>query len=627
MTGGIKFYNVQPGETVHSRVTIVHGSCPPEYTSIVVYHHLRSFPATRWPVTQGNFKALVHLQPGLNDSILLDCGNGVSQRLVLNYVPMLQNMPLNFALIIGKDSPAEFDSPDYKKKAEGNGLETAVKKLRMASYLMQAFTQEQMNRNQFGQRTFPIAEVWAKDTLSNRDVENRTTTNVHVIRCDATVSEIRDPNRAQQNSKGNNTGDLFGIALNAIKKHGFPFNTDPTQVACIFLDAHWDPSQKLILGHAALGGGGNGIRLAIFGSHGLWSWPTCLEEVPTCFLDDKRTDTSVVANDSNQSGTAWEACNISMGAFMHEIGHLLGCPHQPSGVMLRDYITWNRSFMTKDGNFCARSNGPGQPLTLAKDECGWHRLDILRFRHHPSFRSGNEPVVYNPSQPVILPVDHGVFCRAPTGVYCVELHDGGGDAKSWIEYLNPPQTELFLFEDDLRQQLPKDCRNIKLRLQILACGEQQTEIDDISELINKSKPVDGQLYSKRYGGYGNDEDKVKMIQIPSDISKVRFYCGSSFDAIEFVSRKGGSIKLGGSGGGAHDFDLQPGEYITGINMRSGAWIDALGITTSSGRQSPIYGGGGGGLVHLEPPHGYALTGLRGTTQGWMVSLGIAYKMR
>jgi hypothetical protein len=55
---------------------------------------------------------------------------------------------------------------------------------------------------------------------------------------------------------------------------------------------------------------------------------------------------------------------------------LFDCPHQRSGVMMRNYIRLNRSFSVIE---------PHGPLALNGDECAWHRLDLLRFRAHPCY--------------------------------------------------------------------------------------------------------------------------------------------------------------------------------------------------------------------------------------------------
>lgn len=621
----IQFQNVTPHETLRQRMVLLHGTTKEAInSSIVVYHHLNSFPAQRFPVVDGYFKALVYLEPGPNNLTFVCDSNGKQQSLDLRYEPLLQDPPLHLAIIVGKDSDGTFDSPDYKKKKEGNSLDLLVKKVRMSGYMMSAFTQEQMKRNGFGARTFRLAESWSPDSLTNRDNNQcRQTAIVHIVRSDKTRAEIRDPERAQQNPKGKDTGALFGFALDALRSYGGPFTSgQPVHVACIFADTHWDTSRKLVLGHAALGGGAGDIRLAIFGSHACHAWPSCVEEIVPCFLDDTRTDTNQVANDANQSGTSWEACNIGMGAFMHEIGHLLGCPHQPYGVMLRDYITWNRSFMCTEA-FCARTNSPGKRICLANDECGWHRLDILRFRHHPSFRLPCESPVRDAEKPNVYCVNGGGFVRSKSGIYLVELHVEG-QCRAHIEFGDYPVSEVFLMDDDLQQRLPPEYRRKDVKLEILGCGEQQVTVEDFGTIVRPKRREDGFLSSNKLGG-GSGDEQTTVIPPSSTITSIRIYSGRALDGIEFFldgSKK--PILFGEKGGSPHDFPLEKGEQFLGLCIRSGAWIDAAQVITDR-RRSQMFGNAQGGSAHdLVPPTGYRFAGLYGNVGSWVVSTGLLY---
>lgn len=634
-----QFHNITNESTVHERIFLLHGGAGPQNTqfdaSIVVYHHINSFPPQRWPVSDGYFKALVHLQPGVNNlKVEYEGVNGerASSKLTIHYVPLLQNPPLHLALILGSDSPGTYDCPRYKMEKEGNGLDLAIKKVRLAGYMMSAFTNEQMNRHGFGHRTFRLHEEYDRDTLSNRDGRGlRSTAVVHVIRSSHTVAEIRDPNRAQQNGNGTDTGALYGFALDAINKHGIPFKDqgEDVMVAAIFVDTHWDKQLNLVLGHAALGGGAGHIKLAIFGSHSLHAWPSCLEEVVPAFMDETRTDTNEVANDANQSGSSFEALNIGMGAFMHEIGHLLGCPHQPYGVMLRDYITWNRTFMTREG-FLTRDNKPGRRLCLPEDECGWHRLDILRFRAHPAFRSPFENRVFS-STPNVYPVENGAFIKSVTGVYLIEIHVDG-ECRGHFEYPNQPQTEIFLFEDELRQRVGEKygARDKKLKLEILSLGQSQTTVEDFVQLCQRDQIHDtferrrGVLTGFKSAQLGDSGGTIQTTIIPPDPVAVRIFSGSCLDGVEFCYSDRQSVLFGKRGGSPKDFPLQMGEYITGFFVRSGAWIDALQVITNT-RRSEIYGNATGGSGHeLVPPHGYEIVGLAGSIKDWVVSIGVVY---
>lgn len=174
----------------------------------------------------------------------------------VHYLPLIQQPPLQLAIILGCDSSATFDAMPDRMQREGNGLELAIKKFRMAAYLWQAFTGEQMNRNGFGRRCFRFEDAWEPGTLSYQDWGSgqfRTQAKVHVIRSKKTVAEIRDLERAQQYGPGTQKGELFGIAAEACKEY-FNMQAGHKQyVSCLFLDSHWDPKAKTIRGHAALG--------------------------------------------------------------------------------------------------------------------------------------------------------------------------------------------------------------------------------------------------------------------------------------------------------------------------------------------------------------------------------------
>lgn len=634
----IRFVNVPDHyATVYQRMFLVHGTIQSEdslrYEGTVAIKWYGGYPDQHFPVSSGYFKALVPLEPGRNQvkfEIIDEQGHPVMTHINLTYIPLMQNPPVHFCLILGKDSKGTFDSPRYKKEQEGNGLELAKRKMRMASYMMAAFTQEQMYRNGFDYRTFRPYEEREVDTISNRESDVRFTTHVHVIRSEKTVAEILDPEKAQQNPKGRDTGALFGIALEALKKYGGPFNTgQPVHVACLFLDTHWDPELKLVRGHAALGGGSGDIRLAIFGSHALHAWPSCLEEVVPSFMDDTRTDTSQVANDSNQSGTSWEALNIGMGAFMHEIGHLLGCPHEPSGVMLRDYITWNRSFMTREA-FSARLNKQGLLLCLPKDECSWHRLDVLRFRFHPSFRLASDPIIRDGAKPNLYPSRNGVYAKSDTGIYLIEIHVKD-QVRGFFSFPDSPVHEWEVSIDTVIAQLDNyDVGNEKIKLEILAVGEQQITVDDLRSYLSQKHyflhPRGNQpLFKSDKLGGASGEEQVVIFPDDKRITTVRVFTGNALDGIDFIFSDGSALTFGKHGGTPKEVDLSQIGGLAGFSARTGAWVDAIQFIGQQNRRTPVYGNAKGGSRHdFVPPPEFQMVGIYGNVGAWVVSLGIVY---
>jgi hypothetical protein len=489
-------------------------------------------------------------------------------------LPMNNAPPLQLAILVGKDSPETFDAPPARAEREGNGLETAIRKFRMAAYLWQAFTAEQMWRNKLGRRAFRFEEEWIPGTSNNRDRENgtmRSEARVHVIRSDKTVAEIRDLNKAQQYGPAKDKNGLYGIAADAVRSYFKPTRGQKQYVTVLMLDAHWDKAANTITGHAALGGGMGDLQLGIFGSHCLHSYPTCFEEVVHAFTDCTPTDINHVANDCNDAGSSWEAANIGIGAHLHETGHLFGCPHQESGIMLRDYVVLNRSFVAREA-YSTRTKSKGG-LALQHDECTWHRLDCLRFRAHPAFRLPNDPPM-NPDDSVqSFPIESGkVLAVAATGISFVEIYGEGDDVcRTWVEYPSDGghvQKQITLTELDLRGRLPENKRKGRVKVSIKSYGGGSMDIDDFRTFASKSSSVKlegGKVafrshklgHSKMDGSSSQDIVFTSSVRHDRVLSRVIVYHGSAVDGMEFIYDDDSSQLFGKNGGkkGGDTFDL------------------------------------------------------------------------
>lgn len=675
----IELFNLRPNEELFSPCVIIHGSIGKGQTASNIQVQHPQLPPLTFPVHDSHFKATIILTPGANRLTFITDTN-VSKVVDCFYSPLDQNVPVHLCLIVAKDSPLEFDSPASQKAKEGgNGLDLAIKKMRVGARLMQAFTNEQMLRNGFGHRTIRFVEEYTWDTQFAQRIAMRNTVKIHIVRSDKTTKEIRDPDVAQQNDKAKDQGGLFGIAMDALKKYGGPFtqNEKPVQAACVFLDTHWDG--KLIRGHAALGGGDADIKLAIFGSHGMYSWPTCMEQLIPYFTDETRASTKEVANDCNECGTHWECLNITLGAFMHEIGHLLGSPHQVNGVMLRDYVRFNRSFLTKE-SYSLRTNSNGaKPPIFPKEECTWNRLDLLRYLYHPTFtvpqdyydasfmrpgRLGNfdypKPSVYNQGNNIFT-------LTSKTGIYLIEIICGDL-AKAHIEYLplslggTGPQKEVTLSLDELRSRIPPNDvpeHSNSFALRVLAVNTSDLFIENFPKSLSG-----GDINMSKYGypssvvGHksavsGRLENSQETGIIPVDmrtVTKVTVYYAHALMGLVFTcsdpvaipaipprtyegqkqapmttsKKKSKNVVFGKQEGNKMDFVLQPNEEIVGFNLRCGWWIDAIQIVTNTGRMSPMLGNSGGGLSEVQPPAGQRILGIYGSVGGWVDAFGIVY---
>ena len=520
---------------------------------------------------------------------------------------------------------------------EGNDLELAIRKFRMAAYLWQAFTGEQMYRNQFGRRCFRFEEEWQTGSLTYRDLETgqmRNEAKIHVIRSQKTVAEIRDLDIAQQHAPATRKNELFNIAHDAVQQHFRPIPGQKQFVSVLVLDAHWDPKAKVITGHAALGGSaGNEIQLGIFGSQALQSYPSSLEEVVPALSDCTRTNTQYVANDLGEAGSSWEAANNGIGAHLHETGHLFGCPHQESGIMLRDYVQLNRTFLTREP-YSTRTRAPGLKLIEPKDECAWHRLDTLRFRYHPCFKLPTDTLLNSDESVQVWPVDNGkVMITAPTGVSFIEIFIEGDDlCHAWIEYINGengysngPPRQVILTESDLKARIQDDRKNKKIKLQIHSVGQGEHTIQDFGQLKSKTSMVklrNGQIgyRGSKLGFSQQDGSRPQEIILESVrvqtmlLTSIKVYHGLAVDGLEFCYENSTSQLFGNKGGraGGSEFvfgesgncswpiytnvypDTRRGEILFGFYLRAGLWIDGIEILTSSGRRSGVFGNAQGG---------------------------------
>ncbi|KAG8529239.1 uncharacterized protein KY384_005874 [Bacidia gigantensis] len=594
-----RIISVSDNSWVHQKILLVYGHIGESNDkaldgTVTVCHHQDNFPATAWPVSASHFKVLVHLTPGPNRLRFDFTSPKVTAAhpslpshcawVTINFLPLVNAPPLQLAIILGKDSPGTFDAVPERKQREGNNLELAIRKFRMSVYLWQAFTGEQMYRQGLGRRCFRFDEEWQTGSLTYRDKEMgimRNEAKIHIIRSDKTVREIRNLDVAQQYSEATGKGELFTIAMNDVTNYFKPAKGQRIYVSALLLDSHWDTRSKTITGHAALGGASGEVQLAIFGSHALQSYPSSVEEIVPAFSDCTRTDTTFVANDCDESGSNWEAANVGIGAHLHETGHLFGCPHQEYGIMRRDFVRFGRTFLCREP-YSTRTKLPGEPLIKPKDECMWHRLDTLRFKHHPCFRLPTDAPL-NPDDSIqVWPVESGkIILTAPTGVSFVEIFaDSEAECRAWIEYgsgdvqAGGPPRQVMLSEDVLRERLAHNKKAKDIKIKVFSAGLGESSVDNVAQMF-KSKEHIHKLPNGSYGfqacklGFSQQEGtRPQHIILESALEQnkiltsIRVYHGFALDGMEFVYEDKTSQMFGNRGGRADVFTFGK-HYVLG----------------------------------------------------------------
>lgn len=569
---------------VYQKMLLVHGSIgdPTQHSisgTLTVTRADDNAPPVSWPVCDSHFKCLLYLQPGPNrirfDFSSPNLANSTSSNpihasyLTVHMLPNTSAPPLQLVILLGKDSPGTYDAPPARVEKEGNGLDMAMRKYRMAAYLWQAYTAEQLFRNKFGRRVFRFEEEWIPGTTNYRDIEHgtmRSEARIHVVRSDKTVAELRDLDKAQQYKQATDKNALFGIAADAVKKHFNPIPGQQLYCSVLLLDSQWDKESKTIRGHAALGGSIGDLKLAIFGSHCLHSYPAGVEEVAPSFVDCTHTDTNYVANDCGDAGSSWEAANIGIGAHLHEVGHLFGSPHQAGGVMLRDYVVLNRSFVPREA-YSTRTKSKGG-FCRREDECEWHRLDCLRFKSHPAFRLPNDPPPIHADASVqAYAVEDGKVCiMAATGISVVEVFAEGDDVcRAWNEYLvsDGLMKQVTLTEQELRWRLPDAKKRAKIKILMRSHGGGELEIDDLRTFCSKDSHIKlegGGLafpckqlgQSKMDGSEPQQLIFTSMTRPERVMSKVVVYHGMAVNGLQFFYDDDSFQLFGNKGNSAGD---------------------------------------------------------------------------
>ncbi len=482
-------------------------------------------------------------------------------------------------MLLGSDSPGNFDAVPERIQREGNGVDTAVRKYRMAAYLWQAFTGEQMYRNNFSRRCFRFEEEWQTGSLSYRDREYghmRSEARIHVLRTDRTVQEIKDFSTRRENADTSNKDELGDLAVETIRNHFRPMPGQKQYVSVLYLDAHCTRDTDYIKEDVAFAGGAGDLQLAIFGSQALQSYPSSIEEVVPAFSDCTRTDTNYVANAGNDSGSNWEAANVGIGGHLHEIGHLFGCTHQESGIMSKDYVRLNRTFMSRE-SYSTRTKSPGLRLGQPEDESAWQRLDCLRFRFHPCFRLPSDvPSNCSDDNVQAWPVDNGnVIVTAATGIAFVEIFTEGDElCQSHVEYLDGngngsrgPPGQVTLTESDIRARLPEAKRNRRLRLAVHCIGQGIQIIEDFpASKVSTVKLPKGRIgfRGSRIGSAQMEASRLEEVILESSFQQtkllvqIRVYHGFAVSGVEFLYEDHTSQLFGRKGDGSEGSDFNLG---------------------------------------------------------------------
>lgn len=418
-SAAIDVRNFSPGDTLRNPVAILKGSASGE--SIVAgldWKHM-----ARFPVSGGQFVALVELKPGAN-MVLLQSG-GDTTKIRLDYKPMTTPYKVAVVYISASHQPGQDAGDPQSPKDVAARIDTGLK-------LLQAFTAETMNDAGYGRKTFPL----------EFDKDGKVV--VHYLQHPKTGDELRKMD-------GRALWSLFDQWLSV------QFDYDTTKVCALMEFSRYDPATRKVYGHTALGGG----ALGLFGAASLYTWPVSLADVPKVFANADAIDPGKHFDDSGNRGTIWASASTTLGATLHEMGHTFGLPHStdPFEIMSRGFDRLNRAFM------------PYEPPTATEPSVHFTQDQIAHFGPFFAARLNWSPW-FQPDGDAgkTFPTDLApkITYDAASGQYTIMAPYGirvaGGEADGHVPsyqiFPKDAPTTLTLSRSDLRQKVGTDAVHV-----------------------------------------------------------------------------------------------------------------------------------------------------------------------
>ena len=418
--GEIRVVNHEAGSTIRYPVALLRGELTDRTAKEIVVENESSRRASRKIVgvaREGHFRALAELVPGEN-RLRLTSGKDAAV-LVLHYQP--QTNPYFVRVIYMTDSTGETPYQSQFDKDPQNyadKLDTAIK-------LLQTFTAERLHDIGLGRHTF------------NLEFDDAGRVKVHTLKGDKPAAFYY----------GLKDNDWYGHVYGWVKGQ-FP---DPhSKNIVIAAYTRFDPVQKKVFAHTALGGG----DLGLFGGGSLFTWPNSLQDTFRVFGDETEVDATKVHEDSAGRQTVWATASTTIGATLHEMGHAFGLPHCTDGlcIMTRGFDRLNRTFTLVE----PRSRHNGEPIVFAeKDAAYFAPVSAMSLRASRWFQLDERQYEAEPKPPTLRldSATRELHISAPRGLRYVAFTvngDARGHRAFWTAGAEP-QKELILKSDEIKQ--------------------------------------------------------------------------------------------------------------------------------------------------------------------------------
>ncbi len=398
--------NYADGEVVREPVVLLRGAAPADVTEVVATNESskRETRTLRGVARKGRYLALAELLPGEN-RVRLQAGTAEG-RITLVYRAPTSAHVVRCVYLTDSTGDTTYQSQRADEVQDYAGkLDTAMK-------LLQCFTAERMHDLGFGRSTF------------NLELDANGRVDVHVLRGERPAA---DEYALDDQAWWREVDGLVGRRL--------PHPSAKNVVVAAY--TRFDPATRRVHGHTALGGG----DLGLFGSAGMFAWPSRLDDVFATFADATSIDGARVHDDSAGRSTIWGLASTTLGAVLHESGHAFGLPHStvPLDVMTRGFDRFNRVFSLVEPP--PRSGGAPTEFTL-DEAAAFAPVSAAALRASPWFHPDEAPAPGD-APAVVFGDDGGATIDAPSGVRYVGFlrrGDAVGFRAFWDATEAPPRT-------------------------------------------------------------------------------------------------------------------------------------------------------------------------------------------
>ncbi|KZS10156.1 putative Zinc metalloproteinase [Daphnia magna] len=394
---------------------------------------------SEFTVQDGRFKCIIDLKLGRNlVNVICDSDLHVGQySLNLERKPNICDKVLKLLYVVPKGDTGTFQSSGTCL----NSAESACKRIVTGVKLLQCMTAERLNELGLGRKTFNLATENGQE-----------------------ICEIFHSQYIKEQFFSWTSEKIWNMTARELLASGV-FAQGVKVLAFLSCTEYFRESNE-IKGYVACGRG----HLAMISSSGLHSWACDLKDVVSCLTSSIPIDSSLF-DDSGSRGTLSGCYATTLGAALHEIGHIFDLVHTDFGVMARGFEELDlfftvgnpqpKHYYTEMMRRCAsqeisvRVRAPTKvtsvsfgfrPIGNDKDDRKWdrdgqayfHRSAAVLLSGHPWFGKRCQLEDKGPIQ------ISGLEVKVPNGIRLIELHtEDDRLVKYWDFTKNPTNIHRY----------------------------------------------------------------------------------------------------------------------------------------------------------------------------------------